>query len=177
MAGQCSSLHACINNGASVVDQGQSCVHLRLLLRPHSSPLRLSPWSQPQSPVCLLKPKFQQPAPTYQQTCISVWGVPGGGQDCLCWSLSVLPVTIPLLHSPLSLWSSLCILTFISAVEGCSWEIYLFHSSLPGMRVPYQFLSPPLSSYLVTWQSVLKLWLYEIFCQHSIGILWELFHM
>ena len=34
-----------------------------------------------------------------------------------------------------------------------------------------------LSSHLVIWGSFLQLWFYEIFCQHSLGILWDLLHM
>ena len=39
----------------------------------------------------------------HQQMHISGWRVQLGGQDLLCWSLSVLPSVSQLLHSPLSL--------------------------------------------------------------------------
>ena len=50
-------------------------------------------------------------------------------------------------------------------------EPFLFHSSLPGVWVPSRFLFFSLFplSYPVTQGSVLHLWLYESFCQLSVG--------
>lgn len=106
------------------------------------------------------------------------------GKDYLFLSLPVLSAASQLLHSPLSFWSSLSVLTDLSVSKGGSRGEETFRFSRISPRragpKPIPFCSPfvllfvPL--YPVTWKSFLQLWLYEIFSQHSVGILWELFH-
>lgn len=52
-------------------------------------------------------------------------------------------------------------------------EPFLFHSSVPRAQVLSQFIF--VSSYLVMWRSFSQLWVSEIFCQHSVDTLSELF--
>ena len=60
MVGPCPSFYAYVNDRASLMDQGSSCLHPWLLFGPYSSPFRLFPWRHPQSSplVCLLKLRF-----------------------------------------------------------------------------------------------------------------------
>ena len=102
--------------------QAQSCVHLLLQPKAYSTPFRLSLHSESQSfpQVCPLKPKFQHLAPMPTSRHASGWGVQQGGQARPCQPLSVLPVAGWLLHSPLSLWSSLAGPADLPLSEGSS---------------------------------------------------------
>ena len=112
---------------------------------PHSSPFRLSPHRQHQSSLQVSsKPQVSAPRPLlYQQILVSGCGMQGGGVDCLCMSLSVLPATNQLFCSSPSLCSSLSVPVDLP-VRGLPrvQEPSLFYLSLPGAQVPSCFLSP-----------------------------------
>ena len=117
----------------------------------------------------------------HQQAHILGWEVWWRGQDLLCWSLRTLRCLRPTLipsspasEAPYLTWHTSQLVKEVPRVR----LAFFFHSSLPRVQVPSQFLLFSLfpSSYPVTWGSFLKLWLYEIW-KHSVGVLWELFHM
>ena len=92
---------------------------------------------------------------THQQMHISGWGVQWGVQDHLSWSVSVLPAISQLLHSPVSLWSSLFVPNDPPAGEGSSQGEGSLLSQLPPrgagpILIPFFFFFHPiwLNSYL-----------------------------
>ena len=57
-------------------------------------------------------------------------------------------------------------------------QVYLCKPSLPFRSVPRGRRPKPMFlSILPSYMVIFVFWLYEIFCQHSVGILWKLFHM
>ena len=168
------SSRVCVNNGASMVDRVPSCTHPQLWPGPHSSPFGL---------LCAANPSR---LPT------SVFWSP---------SFSTKPPRIPT-DAPLRLgsaarWPGLSVLVFLHSAS-CklvaalsseplklpfcpSWSPHWWRG-LPGWGNLSSFTAPSqdsfffffLLSYPVTWWSFLQLWLYEIFCQSSVDILWEL---
>ena len=82
-----------------------------------------------------------------------------------------------LLHSPLSLGSSVFVWAHIPPVEGSSQGEGPVSLSQLSPRFHLNSFFILLLSYPVMWWSFLQFWSHEVFCQHSVGILWELFHM
>ena len=138
MVGPCPSFYTCVNDRASLMDQGPSHLHPWLLLGPYSRPFRLFPWSHPEySPlVSLLKLRFLHTSRLAPQTgerrkvartvcaCLSPFCLRQSGCYTLLWA-SEAP--------NLSCLSS-------QALKGVPKvrETFLFHSSPSGMLVPYQ---------------------------------------
>ena len=149
---------------------------------PHTSHFRLS--TQP-SPV--LSPGLSSEAwilasspHVHQPTCISGWQQHPSGQDCLCRSPSVLPAANQLLHSPLSVWSSLSVLAEILSSKGISQGegTFPFPQLAPRGAGPIQipfffffFLSFVLhKSYVVIFLAILVIWDSPVFSRYSVRI-------
>ena len=156
-----------------------------LVVGPHFSPFRLFLHRQLQffPRVCPLKPKFQYPLPAHTSRHES-WA-----EECrevarsLCAGLSLFSLfCLPqssccaLLWAREALFLSQLISQLVKGVPRVK-EPFLFHSSLPWAQAPSRFLS--FFSFILPslWWSFLQFWLYEISCQHLVGLLWELFHM
>ena len=103
-----------------------------------------------------------------------------GSTDNLCSFSSSLPAVNWLLHSPLRFWSAISLPANSSLVRGLPrvQEHFFFHSSLPRVPVPPQVLS---HFFFLLSYSYLVLFLpfqqSEIFCQSSVDVLWEFFHI
>ena len=123
---------------------------------PHSSPFTLFP--QPTSVLSLgLSSRPRDPAPSprpYQWMRVSDWGVQGSGRDRLCRSVSVVPATNQLLHSPLSLFCSLSVPGDLPSAERASQGVKTFplfqlppyqgHRSCPSTSFFFFFFHPTL---------------------------------
>lgn len=161
-----------------MVDPDSYCVHPQLRLGPQSSTFRLSPCSPVFLSLSLSSEAWvsSHRPQVLQQKYTLGWGVQGGCQDPLGWSLSVLPAAnscCTLLKG--SQWSSLSVSGDLPTGEGCG-TISSFTTPLPGTQAPSWFLFI-FSSFLVMFHhSFLQFWFYEI-CQNPARILWELCHM
>lgn len=119
---------------------------------PHSSPVRQSLHSQPQysSWVCPLKLVSSSSPRTYQQACVSGWGMQQGGTDYLFWSLfcSLQISCVAFLQaSEASFLFWLILLTMRGLPQ--VWKPFLFHCSFLGQRscpasIFFFFLSYPI---------------------------------
>ena len=98
-----------------------SVLHTLPFLAHTPNSFRVSPCSQLQSYSLTSEAWVLAPSPCrHHQICITGWGVQWGGPDHLSvYLVSVLPAVRYLLHSPLSLWSSLSVLPDLLADE---WE-------------------------------------------------------
>ena len=110
----------------SSLSPGCSPEHSAVCMQPtHSSPQ-----------VCPLKPELQYTAPAHT----SRWVFQAGGcrevARTFSWSLCILPGTRQLLHSSLSLWSSLPVLVELPKSEWSSWGKGTFPLSELPPRVP-----------------------------------------
>ena len=164
--------------------QALSCPHPYLSLVPHSRCFWLSPHSQLFPRSVFWSPIFStQPLSTLANMCLRL-------ESAVMWQRP------PILVSPCSvcykpaaaLPSEFLKLPFcpdwpLRHKGGSGGEETFRFSQISPRRAgpnPIPFCSPfvllfvPL--YPVTWKSFLQLWLYEIFSQHSVGILWELFY-
>lgn len=104
---------------------------------PHSSPVRQSLHSQLQysSWVCPLKLVSSSSPRTYQQACVSGWGMQQGGTDYLFWSLfcSLQISCVAFLQaSEASFLFWLILLTMRGLPQ--VWKPFLFHCSFLGQR-------------------------------------------
>ena len=147
-----------------------------VMATPHSSPFRqptpvLSPGLS--SEACASAPSPHPP----QRTRVSGWAVQGGGISRLCRSLSILPSVNWLLDSPPRFHSSPSVQADLPACEGTSrvWAPFLFHSSLPGVQAPSQFLSLSFFFFSFVLPSCVEVSLPflkpEAFCQVSVDVL------
>ena len=141
----------------------------------HSQPQH-SPWVWPP------KPEVQHPAPTCTGRHMSQTGQCRAATPTVCVGLR-FAFSSQLLHSPLRLQSSHSVLADLSAGAGTSQDIGTFALSwLPSrvagpVLIPFSFFFPFVLSYLVMWKFSSPFRSLEFFCQCSVGVLWELFHV
>lgn len=115
-------------------------------------------------PGLFSKPHFPAPSPClYQQICISAWGVQGPSVWVSFCPTSHRPATVPS-SKPLNL--NFCL----------SWSPWWWGGS-PLLIHFLVFFFFPLSSYPVTWSSLLSFQVFDFFCQCLVDVLWELFHL
>ena len=119
--------------------QAPSCAHPSppawLQLGPHTSPI--------QDVSALPAPVLFQALSSETRVAAPIPGVyqqmyQGVNLDPLYWYIYAFPATVQLLHSPLSLRSSLLSWLTSQLVKGVSWvkEPFLLHSSFPGAQGP-----------------------------------------
>ena len=132
------------------------------------------------------KPEPQLPAPPHpahpggEQTSLSGWWVLIG-TDPLCRNLSALP------SAPLLLCSSPWLWSLPPPLLSCQWRGFLVCGNFSSFTAPSQRCRscPFLLSLFFLFSFALPRYVgsflpfgkSEVFCQRSVGVLWELFHM
>ena len=164
----------CFSGGLRLLPSAPSVVTLQPFqaVSPQSTPgfylgLTSEAWASAPSPC------------PHQWMSVSGWGVQGSSSNCLCRSLSILPSANHLLCFPLRLWSSPSIQADLPTTEGASQGWGSFHpSQLPPwgagpILIPFSFTF----FFFPTWLCGGFLDLSEVFCQHSIDVLCDSFHL
>ena len=151
------------------------------------APFSLCSCSQPQSSPWDLTSEARASAPiAHPSRLVSRQGSYAGE----CWSAPILCAGL----SPLCPLHPCCC-TLLRGSEACPppprslpvkglpsvWKLFLLHSSLPEVQVPSLFFCLCFSFFLLpypgTWGSFLPFGKSEVFCQRSVGVLQELFHI